>query len=178
MKKILLSLCVTFFAVLVEKDVTMAQQQVFKLYSSAFLDNGNIPSKYTCNGENISMPLSWDGVPAGTKSFVLFMEDPDTPNGKIWDHWILFNIPTTMHRLQEGTHSLPEEVKEGKNSWSKLEYGGPCPPDKEHKYIFSLLALDTMLVLPLGSTKQDIQKAIQNHILGRAEFIGRYDRNK
>ncbi|MDO8519763.1 MAG: YbhB/YbcL family Raf kinase inhibitor-like protein [Deltaproteobacteria bacterium] len=143
--------------------------------SSAFDVNGLIPNKYTCDGRDVSIPLSWSGIPAGTKSITLIMDDPDAPVGT-WDHWILFNMPSGTTELPEDIKNLPAGTRQGKNSWGKTGYGGPCPPDKEHRYFFKLYALDSLLELKEGVAKKDLEKAMQGHILGKAELIGRYDR--
>jgi len=142
-----------------------------KLTSSAFEHNGKIPSEYTCDGEGMSPELDIDDVPSDAKSLVLINDDPDAPGGT-WDHWIVFNIPTTA-KINKGQE--PEGVG-GKNSWGKIGYGGPCPPDREHRYFFKLYALDTLLELHEGSGKVDIEKAMEGHILERAELIGLYER--
>lgn len=147
-----------------------------KIVSSAFRHNGLIPAKYTCDGENISPPLSWAEVPAGAKSFVLIHDDPDAVPvaGHVWDHWILINISPE-------TRSIAENSKAGvemRNSFQKTSYGGPCPPNGEHRYFFKLYALNKTLDLPGKSTKADIEKAMEKYILAKAELIGGYDRRK
>lgn len=147
----------------------------FLIKSTAFDANSLIPNKYTCDGRDVSIPLRWDGAPAGTKSFALIMDDPDAPVG-MWDHWILFNIPSTVTELLEDIKNLPPGTRQGKNSWGKTGYGGPCPPDKEHRYFFKLYALDKLLDLKEGVTKKELEAALQKHVLGQAQVIGRYDR--
>ena len=146
-----------------------------ELKSNAFENNGKIPSKYTCDGENISPQLSISGVPENAKSLVLIMDDPDAikPAGKVWDHWIVFNIPPETKEIlesqeQQGTH--------GKGTSGNLNYRGPCPPDAEHKYFFKLYALDTTFDLPQGSEKQEIEEAMRGHIIEQTQLIGRYER--
>ncbi len=148
--------------------------------SSTFAHNGKIPSKYTCDGENINPALKIEQVPANAKSLVLIMDDPDIPNFvkekyhiEVWDHWIVFNIPPSTTEVGEG--ASPPGVM-GKNTSSKNTYGGPCPPDKEHRYFFKLYALDTTLNLPEGSTKKQVEEAIHGHILEKAELVGRYQK--
>jgi Raf kinase inhibitor-like YbhB/YbcL family protein len=147
-----------------------------KLFSSAFQNNGVIPKKYTCDGENISPPLSWTDVPDGTKSFVLIHDDPDAVPvaGYVWDHWILINIPSDTKDIAENNRVGVEMI----NSFQQISYGGPCPPNGEHRYYFKLYALDTMLNIPGKSSKADIEKAIEGHVLAKAELIGTYDRKK
>ncbi|OGQ21520.1 MAG: hypothetical protein A3I05_03700 [Deltaproteobacteria bacterium RIFCSPLOWO2_02_FULL_44_10] len=145
------------------------------LKSNGFDANGLIPQKFTCDGKDISPELEWSGVPAGTKSLALIVDDPDAPMGT-WDHWLLFNIPMNVTKFSEGMKARPLGTIEGKNSWNRTGYGGPCPPDREHRYFFKLYALDTTLSLKTGATKKEIEKAMQGHILAQTELIGRYDR--
>lgn len=149
----------------------------FTLSSSAFIDNSSIPAQYTCDGHDISPPLSWKDIPVGTQSFVLFLDDPDAPAG-VWDHWVLYNIPPNVAGLPENVKDLPAGTQVGKNSWQKASYGGPCPPDREHRYSFRLYALDTVLNLGNGMTKAKVEKAMQNHVLGSTELMGRYNRKR
>lgn len=149
----------------------------FELSSPSFGPGGRIPEKYTCDGNNISPPLFWKEAPSGTKSYVLIMEDPDAPAGT-WDHWVLFNIPATATSLDENLQQLPQGTMQGNNSWNKLGYGGPCPPDREHRYFFKLYALDKILSLNEGSSKPEIEKAMQGRILGTAELMSKYERKK
>lgn len=144
--------------------------------SSAFNEGGSIPSQYTCDGEDISPPLSWQDEPKNTKSFVLIVDDPDAPVGN-WVHWILFNIPEAIHELSENLSSLPNGAQFGKNSWEKSTYGGPCPPNGEHRYFFKLYALDTLLNLPAGATKSQIESAMRGHIIATAKLLGKYKRS-
>lgn len=145
------------------------------IYSTAFDPNALIPPKYTCDGRDVSIPLKWEGAPAGTQSFALIMDDPDAPVGT-WDHWILFNIPAKATELPEDIKNLPAGTGEGKNSWGKTGYGGPCPPDREHRYFFKLYAVDTLLDLKAGVNKKELENALKGHTLGQAELVGRYDR--
>jgi Raf kinase inhibitor-like YbhB/YbcL family protein len=153
-----------------------------KLTSPAFQDNGKIPSKYTCDGQNISPPLVISDVPKTTRALVLIMDDHDIPafvkekfNIQVWDHWIVFNIPPVITRISEGEN--PVGIL-GKNTGGKNAYGGPCPPDKEHRYFFKLYALDVLLNLQEGTTKAELEKAMQGHVLAEAKLIGRYERVK
>lgn len=145
-----------------------------KIKSSAFKHEGLIPVKYSCNGDDISPPLAWSEVPKNTQSLVLILDDPDAPVGT-WDHWILFNIPPTTTKLPENIHDFPEDIRFGQNSWKRNDYGGPCPPDKEHRYFFKLYALDTKLDLKNGAKKSIVLAAMKGHILAEAELMGRYD---
>lgn len=143
------------------------------IQSSAFNSGNSIPMKYTCDGANIPPPLSWEGEPKNTQSFVLIVDDPDAPAGT-WNHWIVFNIPKTTHDFSENLLTLPNGAKYGKNSWEKTAYGGPCPPQGEHRYLFNLYALDTVLNLSANTNKSQIQSAMQGHILATATLIGKY----
>lgn len=147
----------------------------FTLKSPAFEHNRLIPNRYTCDGTDISPPLQWSDAPSGTVSFALIVDDPDAPVGT-WDHWILYNIPAAETTLVENPTHLPPGTQQGKNSWGRTSYGGPCPPDREHRYFFKLYALDTTLPLPGGATKQEVESAMENHILETAELMARYDR--
>jgi len=108
-----------------------------KLISPVFNHQTSVPTRYTCDGENISPPLNWTEIPSNAKSLVLIMDDPDAPMG-IWNHWIIFNLPSHLTSLPKGVKQFPTGTKFGKNSWGKTEYGGPCPPDKQHRYFFKL----------------------------------------
>ena len=146
-----------------------------KLTSSAFQNNGSIPSKYTCDGKNINPQLKISGIPAKAKSLALIMDDPDAvkPAGKVWDHWIVYNIPYDTSEIKEGEE--PEGMH-GKGTGNNLNYRGPCPPDAEHRYFFKLYAIDAELNIPEGSTKAEVEKAIKEHIIEKTELIGRYSR--
>ena len=144
-----------------------------KITSPTFENNGNIPSKYTCNGKNVSPPLIFLGIPENTKSLVLIMDDPDAvkPAGRVWDHWIIFDIPKGTKEIPEGQE--PRGIH-GKGTSGNLKYHGPCPPDGEHRYYFKLYALNTELNLSEGSAKSEIEKAMKGHIIEKAELIGKY----
>ncbi|MEG3438731.1 YbhB/YbcL family Raf kinase inhibitor-like protein [Pannus brasiliensis CCIBt3594] len=151
-----------------------------KLESSAFVTNGAIPSRYTCDGQDLSPPLAWDEPPAGTRSFALICDDPDAP-GKTWVHWVVYNLPPA-------TRSLPEKVSpnatvaggglQGKNDFGKSGYGGPCPPSGTHRYFFKLYALDRVLELSAGATKARVEEAIKGHVLAEVHLIGLYHRGR
>jgi hypothetical protein len=146
--------------------------------STAFQEGAMIPKLYTCDGQDISPPLSWSGVPAEAKSIALIMDDPDAPRGT-WVHWVLFNIPPDTKGLPENMHrppSLPDGSKHGNNSWPKLGYGGPCPPSGIHRYYFKVYALDTVLTYQAGITKAQLLKAMESHILAEGQLMGRYTR--
>ena len=141
--------------------------------SPAWNHEERIPAKYSCSGEDTSPPVAIDAAPRGTQSFVLIMDDPDAPGGT-WDHWIVFNIPKDTTRIGEG--DTPPGVS-GTNSWGRLGYGGPCPPPgSEHRYLMKVFALDTILDLPEGASKTDIEKAMEGHVLERSTLMGRFSR--
>jgi Raf kinase inhibitor-like YbhB/YbcL family protein len=148
-----------------------------KIESPAFEHDQLIPRKYTCDGLNVHPPLTFAEVPVETRSLVLFMEDPDVPTlikaDGIFDHWVIFNIDSIITAID--TDELVIGTS-GANTRGTLEYIGPCPPDREHRYFFKLYALNSTLDLPLGSTKEKIVMAMKGHILAEAELIGRYDR--
>lgn len=147
------------------------------LSSNAFNHQSTIPSKYTCDGQDISPELSWENAPQNTKSFVLIVDDPDAPMGT-WVHWLLFNIPADTHTLEENLKMLPAGTLSGTNSWNNQGYGGPCPPQNTHRYFFKLYALDTTLGLSAGSDKKAIETAMQGHVLVTAELMGKYTRSE
>ena len=171
--RIFLLLLLLFFNTHIYGTATMK----LTLASPQFTQGATIPSRYTCDAENYSIPLEWTNMPQNTQSLVLIMDDPDAPMGT-WDHWLVFNIPPSTHALSENLSSLPQGAKSGHNSFGNEVYGGPCPPDREHRYFFKLYALDTLLDLPQGARKADIEKAMQGHILEQAELMGRYDRKR
>ena len=143
-----------------------------KLASSAFKHNWDMPSEYTCDGDDTSPPLAISDIPKNAKSLALIVDDPDAPVGT-WDHWVVFNIPPNTKEIPEGTE--PEGVG-GKNSWGRTGYGGPCPPSGTHRYFFKLYALDAELGLKEGSAKKELEKAMQGHILAEAQLMGAYKR--
>jgi Raf kinase inhibitor-like YbhB/YbcL family protein len=153
------------------------------LKSDAFEDGGEIPSKYTCEGEDLSPGLAWEGLPEGTASLVLIVDDPDAPDPAaprmVWDHWILYNLPPDAGGLAEGVpaHRLPPGCGQGINSWGRTGYGGPCPPIGRHRYFFRLYALDSPLPPGLGTpTKDGVLLAMEDHILARTELVGTYQK--
>ncbi len=148
-----------------------------RLVSDAFEHEQKIPSRYTCDGENISPPLRLEDVPEGTRSLVLIMDDPDVPKSLradgVWDHWIAYNIPPTTREIPEGEEppGLP-----GAGTAGNRGYFGPCPPDREHRYYFTVYALDTRLRVIDEPIKVEVLKAMDGHILERATLMGRYER--
>ena len=151
----------------VEKTVEVVNM---KLTSPAFEHNQAIPSEYTCDGTDTSPELDITDVPQNAKSLVLINDDPDAPVGT-WDHWIVFNIHPSNSKISKGQE--PSGTA-GKNSWGKTGYGGPCPPSGTHRYFFKLYALDTELGLQEGATKEDIEAAMEGHIIEKTELIGTY----
>lgn len=149
-----------------------------------FSHNEEIPKRYTCDGRNISPALEWSGLPEGTKSMVLIVDDPDAPDPAAprmtWVHWVLFNIPPNVSGLPEGVKpkDLPEETKEGLNDWKRTGYGGPCPPIGRHRYFHKLYALDVVLPDLGRPTKGKLEKGMAGHILSKAELIGTYQRSR
>lgn len=151
-----------------------------QLTSAAFKNGESIPEQYTCEGKNISPPLAWTGAPAGTRSFVLIVDDPDAPHG-VWTHWVVFDLPANTTELPEDTpksQSITGNAKQGTNDFKQVGYGGPCPPPgKPHRYFFKLFALDTMLDLKPGSSKTQIEAAIAQHVLAQGQLVGTYQRH-
>ena len=150
-----------------------------QLTSTAFSPMGSIPAGHTCDGRDVSPPLSWAGVPQGAKSLALMMYDPDAPDPaapkRTWVHWVLYNLPVDATGLAEGASTnLPAGTREGMNDWHRTGYGGPCPPIGRHRYFFTLYALD-MALPDLGRpTKAALEKAMQGHVLVETELIGTY----
>ena len=146
--------------------------------SSAFKEGEMIPSKYTCDGVNISPPLKWRIPPEGTKSLVLISDDPDAPMGT-WVHWVVYNIPASVKELSENIpHSdiLDNGATQGITDFRKIGYGGPCPPSGTHRYFFKLYALDTMLSLGPGAAKKQVVDAMEGHVLAEGQLMGKYKR--
>lgn len=152
----------------------------FSIQSSEFEHGAAIPKIYTCQGDDISPPISWEGVPEGTQSLALIVHDPDVPSPdkpvRIWVHWVLYNISADTTALSPHMTSaqLPAATLEGKNDWNRTGYGGPCPPMGRHRYFFRLYALDTMLGDLHQPTRDQLEKAMQGHIIAEAELIGTY----
>lgn len=151
----------------------------FAISSASFSAGGDIPKKFTCDGPDLSPELSWTDAPAGVRSFALIADDPDAPVGT-WTHWVLFDLPPQTTGLPEGVakvDELPSGGRQGRNDFRKIGYGGPCPPPgKPHRYFFKLYALDRLLNLKPGSSKQEAEQAMQGHIVGQTELMGKYRR--
>ena len=152
-----------------------------RLYSSAFEHNAEIPQQYTCEGANVSPPLEWSGVPSGTQSLVLIIEDPDAASPAApsagWVHWLLFNLPAQTTGLPEGIKNLPNGTHEGLNDWKRPGYGGPCPPSGRHRYAHKLYALDAQLDLA-RPTKQQVEEAMHGHIVAQAALLGTFEKKQ
>lgn len=149
-----------------------------EISSPAFKHGDFIPRRYTCDGNDVSPPLNWENVPEGTKSFAIISDDPDCPTGT-WVHWILYNIPSDLRSLPENVpkdRQLKNGALQGNSDFRRPGYGGPCPPGGTHRYFFKLYALDTLLNPGPGATKSDVVKAMQGHILGQCELMGKYRR--
>jgi len=149
-----------------------------KLESSAFAAGQSIPSKYTCEGDDLSPPLTWSNLPTGTKSLALIVDDPDAPDPKApkrtWVHWVLYEIPADASGLPEAADPMPTGAREGVNDWGRADYGGPCPPVGTHRYFFKLYALDASLGDLSEPTKAELEAAMRGHVLAQSELIGTY----
>jgi Raf kinase inhibitor-like YbhB/YbcL family protein len=171
----------TLLATLIPLDPPGSPAMAITLTSPAFKQGGQIPSKYTCEGDDISPPLAWDGVPKGTKSLVLIIDDPDAPDPKapqlVWVHWVVYNISPDTKSLPENASKagLPQGTALGLNDFKTTKYGGPCPPIGRHRYFHKLYALDITLDLRRAS-KPEIELAMKGHVLADAELIGTYQK--
>jgi len=149
-----------------------------KITSTAFEHGGRIPARYTCDGEDISPPLRWEGIPRDAKSIALICDDPDAPMGT-WVHWVIFNIPPQTQELPEKVPSEPtldNGAIHGINDFRNYGYGGPCPPGGTHRYFFKVYALDTTLNLKPGASKAQVLDAMEGHVLAKGELMGKYSR--
>jgi len=148
-----------------------------QLTTAAFPVGGTIPKKFTCDGPDVSPALAWTDPPAETKSLALIVDDPDAP-GRVWVHWVLYNLPAGTRKLPEGVGKdaeLPDGSRQGLNDFRKIGYNGPCPPHgPAHRYFFKLYALDLKLNLKSGATKADVESAMKNHVLAQAELLGKF----
>lgn len=156
-----------------DREVGIKTGEMVKLESKAFANNGKIPEKYTCNGENISPPLRITEIPENAVSLVLIVDDPDAP-GKTWVHWVIFNISPGVRNMDEG--EIPIGSIQGVNDFGNNEYGGPCPPSGEHRYMFRLYALDTQLDLLDDVKKQDVERAMNGHVIDETTLVGLYSK--
>jgi len=187
-KRILILIAVLFLlygferenkTVLAQKgDEKMATGNGLTVTSTAFKESEMMPSKYTCDGQNISLPLKWHNAPDGTKSFALISDDPDAPMG-IWVHWVMWNIPAEKNELHENmpqTKETADGARQGLNSSHLYGYTGPCPPSGTHRYYFKIYALDTKLQLTNDVTKSKLLEAMEGHILEESFLMGKYKR--
>jgi Raf kinase inhibitor-like YbhB/YbcL family protein len=153
-----------------------------RIESSAFTEQGEIPAKYTCEGEDLSPPLAWNGAPADTKSFALIVDDPDAPDPaapkRVWVHWVMYDLPPATTSLPEGAKHAPSGGRDGLNDWGKTGYGGPCPPIGRHRYFHKLYALDIVLGDRGQLAKAALEAAMQGHVLASAELVGTYQKKK
>ena len=165
-------------------DHAKEKAMTIQITSTAFSEGQPIPQIYTCQGKNISPQLQWTGVPPNTKSFALICDDPDAPDPDApkmtWVHWVLYDLPSTISKLPEDvakTPTLPDGSKQGITDFKRIGYGGPCPPPRDaHRYFFKLYALDKMLDLKPGLTKNDLLKAMESHVLAQGQLMGTYQR--
>jgi Raf kinase inhibitor-like YbhB/YbcL family protein len=149
-----------------------------RIFSSAFQEGDLIPSKYTCDGADVSPPLEWEGVPKKASSLAVILDDPDATSG-LFVHWVLFDIPANENGLTEAI-GIPGPTAgggtQGKTGFDETAYGGPCPPSGTHRYFFHLYALDTKIGLPSGASRSDVDEAVRGHVLAEAQLMGRYER--
>ncbi len=154
------------------------------LSSPAFTHNGSMPARLTCDGRDVSPELHWSGLPDGTRSLALIVDDPDAPDPTAprmtWVHWVLYNIPPSVAGLPEGVASreLPPGTREGLNDWSRTGYGGPCPPIGRHRYFHKLYALDTVLPDLGKPVRAVVDQAMKGHVLASTELVGTYQRSR
>lgn len=153
----------------------------FTLESPAFQHQGAIPRRYTCEGDDLAPELTFVGIPAGTKSLALIVDDPDAPDPaapkRVYVHWVLYDLPPDAKGLPEGGAPLPPGARQGKNDWGRTGYGGPCPPIGRHRYFHKLYALDKLLGDLHEPTKSALEKAMEGHILAKVELIGTYQKH-
>lgn len=151
-----------------------------RISSTVFSSQGAIPASYTCEGRDVSPPLAWTDLPAGTRSLALIVDDPDAPDPAApkmtWVHWVLYDLPATNGGLPEGVKTLPAGTKEGMNDWKRTGYGGPCPPIGRHRYFFKLYALDAVLPDLKQPTKARLEEAMKGHVIGEAQLMGTYQK--
>jgi Raf kinase inhibitor-like YbhB/YbcL family protein len=162
-----------------EQSKAEGKHMTLELVSSAFSEGDFIPAKYTGDGDNVSPPLKWTEPPATTKSFALVMDDPDAPMGT-WVHWVIYMIPPSVLELPEGMakkETVLDGVRQGRNSGGSIGYDGPAPPKgKPHRYYFKLYALDDVITLKPGASKEELMKAIQGRVVEETKLMGRYQR--
>jgi Raf kinase inhibitor-like YbhB/YbcL family protein len=142
-----------------------------KIELPAFAEGECIPEKYSKKAGNMSPAITLSGVPRGTKSLALIMDDPDAPHG-LFTHWVVYNIEPSLREFRE--NQVPENVAQGQNSWGEARYGGPQPPDREHRYFFHLYALDVQLPLRSGASRGEVEREMEGHVIDEADYMGRY----
>lgn len=156
--------------------------ETMKLSSTKFAHQGEIPERYSCEGEDVAPSLAWSEVPTGTQSLALIVDDPDAPDPaapkRTWVHWVLYDLPPTAAGLPEAVRSLPAGTREGVNDWGRTGYGGPCPPIGRHRYFFKLYALDGVLPDLQRPTKARLEQAMHGHVLAQTELIGTYQKRQ
>jgi len=153
-----------------------------RINSTAFSHQAAIPTLYTCEGKDISPPITWSDIPPGAKSLALVVDDPDAPDPAApkmtWVHWVLYNLPAGNGGLPEGVSALPAGAKEGVNDWKRTGYGGPCPPIGRHRYFHKLYALDTVLPDLKQPTKAKLEEAMKGHVISEAQLMGTYQKHR
>jgi len=158
-------------------------QPSFFLASSAFADGSVIPTRFTCEGQDVSPPLAWKGTPPGTRSLALVIDDPDAPDPSAprvtWVHWVIYNLPADARSLPEDAaqQGLPAGAAQGLNGWGRAGYGGPCPPIGRHRYFHKLYALDGLLTGLGQPTEEALEQAMKGHVIGKAELVGTYEKD-
>lgn len=179
MKKTAIYILSLFFVLANVSYILAKEETAMQIKSSAFENNGTIPKKYTCDGADVSPPLSWTKAPTGTKSIALISDDPDAPMGT-WVHWVLYGMSPDATSLSENVPKEKEVLngaRQGITDFRRIGYGGPCPPKgPAHRYFFKIYALDIELNLPAGATKKEVENAMKGHILSQGELIGKYGR--
>jgi hypothetical protein len=180
---LIVAVLIFFSLVLMDTNLLHAEENMTLTLKSSAFDNGSaIPSRYTCEGEDVSPPLTWAGVPETARSLVLIVDDPDAPDPKApkmtWVHWVLYNLPPDISGLPEGITSagLPPGTVEGLNDWKRSGYGGPCPPIGRHRYFHKLYALDKVLEVINTPTKAKVEAAMNGHVIAQTEFVGTYQK--
>ncbi|MEJ2038587.1 MAG: YbhB/YbcL family Raf kinase inhibitor-like protein [Desulfosarcinaceae bacterium] len=182
MLKSSLVLIVALFLLVVNATAGIREVNMMTLTSPGFENQSLMNTKFTCDGEDLSPALNWSDIPEGTLSFALIVDDPDAPDPAkpkmTWVHWVIYNLPATVRALPEskGGKELPQGSLQGLNDWKRPGYGGPCPPIGTHRYFFKLYALDTVLPDLGRPTKASLEKAMEGHVLAKAELIGLYRR--
>ena len=152
-----------------------ATETPMKITSPEFTNGGSIPSRFTCDGENVNPSLRISDAPPGAKSLVLIVDDPDAPVGT-WTHWLVWNLKTDLKEI--AVNSVPAGAVQGVNDFHKNNYGGPCPPSGTHRYYFRIYALDTVLDLPASTNRKALDKAMAGHVVAQAEWMGKYARSR